>query len=814
MITQNPAGGNFSPDQEPGISSHAGAIHGGQTPVELILSLLQNVTKTGDGWKACCPAHEDSNPSLSIKEGADGRVLVHCHAAACTIDQICEKVGLKTADLFPKSPPVSTSTEPRRSQRKEGNRRPGEPKPDGEVFGSSGKAVAELERQKRRKADRSWTYLDADGEPVGIILRWDLPGGKKDIRPVSRHPDGWRIGGMPDPRPLYRLPELAGASQVYVTEGEKAADAARSLGLTATTSAHGSQSPGKTDWTPLTGKPVVILPDNDEPGRKYTATVAGILMNLDPPAVVKVVNLPDLPDKGDIFDWVERRGDAVEPEELRKQVEALTDSAEMWTPLPTVPPSDRFQPFPVDALPEPLRGFVTAGATAIGCDPSFIALPLLTVCGAAIGNTARLKLKEGWLAPPLIWTMIVGESGSAKTPAFQLVMQPVQSRQHAALKRYAAAEKENQAQMALYKKSLGQWEKQAQTSDEPPEKPNEPRAERFYIEDTTIEAVAPLLAGNPRGLLLARDELSGWLGAFDKYSSGKGGSDAAHWLSMYNAGTVTVDRKNGTPKTISVPHAAIGITGGIQPGVLNRTLGQQHRESGMAARFLLSFPPPTVRRWTDAEIDPQRVARYAEILDVLYLRPIVTDAEGQQCPGVVELSLEARALFQSFYNQNGIEQADLAGDLSAAWTKLSEYPARLALVIHCVRRAANDPTLAPQEMIDAETMSAAVRLVEWFKQEARRGYDMLAETEAERHQRRLKEWIERKAAPVTVREVHQGCRWLRPTEKAEQALQALVASGVGSWVKSLPGQSGQPTRRFHLSPVNGTYEIPDLEGDA
>ncbi len=300
------------------------------TPLQFVLSLLPDAKETGDGWKTCCPAHEDTNPSLSIREGDDGRVLLYCFAG-CSLDAVCEAVGLKPADLFSKTHPMSTPTEPHQSQGKQGNRRRGEREPDGRVFATSAEAVTELERSMRRKADSSWTYLDAAGDPVGIVQRWDLPGGKKTFRPVSRHPDGWRIGGMPDPRPLYHLPELAGASHVFVTEGEKAADAARSIGLTATTSAGGANSAEKTDWGPLAGKEVVILPDNDKPGKKYTEAVTAILLSLDPPAVVKVVNLPDLPDHGDIFDWVEMRGDAVEPEELRKIVEGMADVAEFST---------------------------------------------------------------------------------------------------------------------------------------------------------------------------------------------------------------------------------------------------------------------------------------------------------------------------------------------------------------------------------------------------------------------------------------------------------------------------------------------------
>ena len=187
----------------------------------------------------------------------------------------------------------------------------------------------------------------------------------------------------------------------------------------------------------------------------------------------------------------------MEPDELRAKVEEMAATAEPMTLIRSAPSIDRFRPFPVDALPEPLRGLVKAGARAIGCDPSYIALPALTVCGAAIGNTARIELKRGWLAPPILWMLFVGDSGTAKTPAFILVMKPVQERQHAALMRHAEAEREYQTELARHKKKLGLWEKEKESSEEPPRKPDEPQSERLYIVDTTIEAVAPLLAGNP-----------------------------------------------------------------------------------------------------------------------------------------------------------------------------------------------------------------------------------------------------------------------------------------------------------------------------
>ena len=146
------------------------------------------------------------------------------------------------------------------------------------------------------------------------------------ILPVSRNGDGWTITGIPEPRPLYCLADLADANRVFVTEGEKCADAARSIGLVATTSAHGSKSANKTSWTHLAGKEVVILPDNNQAGKDYAADVTAILAALSPPPSVRVVELPDLPVGGDIVNWIDHHGDAAEPDSMAAEVTAMVES--------------------------------------------------------------------------------------------------------------------------------------------------------------------------------------------------------------------------------------------------------------------------------------------------------------------------------------------------------------------------------------------------------------------------------------------------------------------------------------------------------
>ena len=187
---------------------------------------------------------------------------------------------------------------------------------------------------------------------------------------------------------------------------------------------------------------------------------------MTPAAVVKKLELPGLPDKGDIHDWLEAR-DAQDPDELRATIERLADETPV-IPLGRQPESIlRYRPFPTDLLPEPVRGFVKAGSKAIGCDPSFLALPMLTVVGAAIGTTRRIRLNRNWLAPSILWTSIVGESGTAKTPAFKLVMRSVKELQRKALEQHAEAQTRFDVEQVFYDKELAEWKRNKKSTDDP-----------------------------------------------------------------------------------------------------------------------------------------------------------------------------------------------------------------------------------------------------------------------------------------------------------------------------------------------------------
>ena len=285
----------------------------------------------------------------------------------------------------------------------------------------------------------------------------------------------------------------------------------------------------------------------------------------------------------------------------------------------------------------------------------------------------------------------------------------------------------------------------------------------------------------------------------------KGGSDEQHWLSMHNGDNIIVDRKTGSPRTLFVPQASVSVTGSIQPAILQRTLGIEHWESGLAARILMTCPPRQPKQWTDDDIDPSWEGVMVSLFERLYQLESIDSEDGTRKAVHVRLSPEAKVLWKAYYNCHAEEQSELHGDLSAAWSKLEEYAARLALVIHLTRWAAKDPNLENPDVLNEASMRAGIRMTVWFKAEARRVYKLLSESEAERNARQLVEWIERKGRPLTAREVQQGNRRYRTAPQAEMALNALHREGIGRWENSPVGKPGQPTRFFKLLWMPAVY---------
>ncbi len=126
-------------------------------------------------------------------------------------------------------------------------------------------------------ATAKWDYLDAGGNLIACVYRYDPAPGRKEFRPWDAKR---RKMAPPEPRPLYNQPGIVSAEQVILVEGEKCAQALIEVGVPATTAMHGANAPvDKTDWSPLSGKAVLIWPDRDKPGFGYAeAASQAVLM--------------------------------------------------------------------------------------------------------------------------------------------------------------------------------------------------------------------------------------------------------------------------------------------------------------------------------------------------------------------------------------------------------------------------------------------------------------------------------------------------------------------------------------------------------
>ncbi len=316
----------------------------------------------------------------------------------------------------------------------------------------------------------------------------------------------------------------------------------------------------------------------------------------------------------------------------------------------------------------------------------------------------------------------------------------------------------------------------------------------------------------PRGLLLARDELSGWLKSFNAYKKGKGGDDA-QWLELHRAGTLLVDRKTGTPKTIHIPNASVGVCGGIQPGILQLALGREHFENGLAARLLLAMPPRRAKQWTETDVCRELQGQIEAVFENLLAMKMQEDEFGGIEPVDIPLTMDGQNAWIAFYDEHAAQQAQIAGgDLAAAWSKLEGYAARLALVIHCVRVACGDESLKTDDYVDEFSIKAAVTIARWFGEEIKRIYSVLSEDDDQRDQRRLLEQIQAKDGRITVRQLMQGARKYRDSaEMATSALQELADIGWGKWENVQAGtDGGRPSRIFVLNSEAGGNKTPDL----
>ncbi|MFC3053226.1 DUF3987 domain-containing protein [Kordiimonas pumila] len=446
--------------------------------------------------------------------------------------------------------------------------------------------------------------------------------GKKEIRPYCLIAHDWVRPVKPL---LYDLETISSdrSRPVILVEGEKCVDALSKLGFLATTSMGGSNAAHFTDWSPLRGRDIIIWPDNDEPGQKYAASVAELclqagaaslaIVDLSPATIKRALGEGYAAPPIAVMTGEDRSSpvytgltkgwdaaDAVVEGWGKKHIETLLSYATAYEnrsgpvsandndhnnwPAPDMTILDREAPppaFPLEIFPPALADWVIKTARSKSSPIDYVAATVLTGCASLIGSSRRVSPWVGWKEPIILWSMLVGSPSAGKSPAMDPVLSVLCTIEGDSLTDHAEALRlyeTNKMEADLVRSA---WERKAKDAVDaggsPPilpvaaKAPDMPVRKRLTVRDATIEALLAALKGQPKGLLMVRDELAGWFASFDRYSGSKGG-DRALWLEAYGGRPYTLDRvKNGgTP--FHIPSLAIAVIGGIQPDRLQSCL--------------------------------------------------------------------------------------------------------------------------------------------------------------------------------------------------------------------------------------------------
>jgi putative DNA primase/helicase len=621
--------------------------------------------------------------------------------------------------------------------------------------------------------NRIWHYEDQNGRLLGKVKRIDSPDGKRFVQYTSEG----KPGGFG--HPLYGLQRLQDRSRsVHLFEGEKCADAAYGAGLVALSTCGGAGAAHLTDIRPLDGfKLVVIHPDNDKPSRqRWAPALIKQLGKLRNPPRIMVCELPDLPAKGDVVDWIQQRlpkwdgFDLVNaPDLLKHQLrEAIRTSAvpaEQWDnqnhaievieggwsepeELPSLNPP--VVPFDPELLPAKLRPWIMNGADNLNAPPDYLAVTAMVEMGSLIGRKVAMHPKrfEDWLVIPNLWGAIIGPPSARKSPSIKYALRPLRHLQKQAMEQHQEDERQHQRDMTLLTARIQQGKddlkKALKDGDDAlaeqiteeigdlEEQAELPRPRQYYTSDATIEKMAVMLTENPNGLLQERDELIGWLRGMDRNGREQ---DRPFYLETWDGdGTYVVNRMGREP--VHCEGMCLSVFGGMQPGPTSEyvadTLRGGVRDDGMMQRFQLVVWPDQGGEWvyTDKRLDPTDYKMAESVFR--HLDALTPEEVGATIPedGLPYLRFDepAQALFIDWISQLNREKLrpDEHPAMQSHLTKYESLMPSLALILHL----ADGHTGA----VGVEAAARAADWCEYLESHARRlyGSDVQEESRAAR----------------------------------------------------------------------------------
>jgi hypothetical protein len=386
------------------------------------------------------------------------------------------------------------------------------------------------------------------------------------------------------------------------------------------------------------------------------------------------------------------------------------DEWEDPVPLPEgLPPVASLDPAMV---PEPLREWIVDVSERMQIPPDFAAAGAVVSAGSLIGRKVGIhpKRHDDWLVVPNLWGAVVGRPSLLKSPALAEVMKPLArliaeayEEYQKAMLAYEMAMMVAEATKAALKDELKKAAREAANSrdrskleeiarrSQDAELPEQPVLRRYKTEDATVEKISEILLENPRGILVHRDELSGWLRNLDK--QGREG-DRSFYLEAWNGtGSFDVDRIGRG--SLHVPALCLSILGSIQPGPLSTYVYQatqgEKGDDGLLQRFqLLVWPDPSptwrnVDRWPDTDAKNRAYEAFKRLDDLDPQAFSATDEDEEGIPAV-RFTEEAQEVFDRWRDEleSRLRTEDLPPALESHLAKYRSLMPSLALLFQLI----------------------------------------------------------------------------------------------------------------------------------
>jgi hypothetical protein len=330
-------------------------------------------------------------------------------------------------------------------------------------------------------------------------------------------------------------------------------------------------------------------------------------------------------------------------------------------------------PFPLEAMPVKTRALIRETARTMDVPVDLVGAPVLAALSAAVGNSVRGNINgREYRVSAALYIASIANPGASKTPAQKVAFAPILGEQARLAEGYAEERREYEREHRRYEAIS----KKERANQDPPDKPVYPRT---WADNSTVEALVPILRDNPRGLCLIQDELSGWIASFNQYKAK--GNDKQFFLTLWNNLPVQVDRKTyDIPDFVSSPF--VTLFGGIQPGRLGDLV--DGKGDGFVDRFLISYPEDHISRPTLEGFSPEAKDTYHSLIRDLYK---VGDAEGE--PQEVMFSEGAFSRFKEYSDllSDEIEYGGHGVGVKSALPKYREYLGRLSLILAMCRVA-------------------------------------------------------------------------------------------------------------------------------